>query len=194
MGFRLLIAGQGSLETEMGETNLPANIQYVGFADVEKRKELMANARALLISTYYIEPFGGVAVEAMMSGTPVVTCDWGVFNETVLHGLTGYRCRTIDQFEWALRNIDLIDPQVCRDWAINNYSLDKVRQMYEEYFDMLLKLKFNEGFTLEDPNRTEIDWLYKDYPDKSKISIENKKKPKILIFTESKFSGRVIVL
>jgi len=196
MGFRLLIAGQGSLEKEMGETNIPINIQYVGFADVEKRNELMAGARALIISTYYIEPFGGVAVEAMMSGTPVISCDWGVFNETVLHGLTGYRCRTIDQFEWALRNIDKISPQVCRDWAINNFSLNKIRKMYEEYFDMLLKVKFNEGFTLEDPSRTELDWLYKKYPNQNQNQNQNQivpnKKPKVLLFTETKWAfGRI---
>jgi glycosyltransferase involved in cell wall biosynthesis len=156
MGFRLVIAGQGSLETDMGEVNPPSNIEYVGFADVEKRKKLMAGAKALFITTYYIEPFGGVVVEAMMSGTPVITCDWGVFNELILHGITGYRCRTIDHFEWAIRNVHKINPQACRDWAVNNFSTERVRKMYEEYFDMLLKLKFSEGFTLEDPHEQNL--------------------------------------
>jgi len=202
MGFRLIIAGQGSLEDELGEKNPPSNIQYVGYADLEKRKNLMANAKALFLPTAYIEPFGGVVVEAMMSGTPVITCDWGVFNETVLHGITGYRCRTIDQFEWAVRNIDKISPQACRDWAVNNYSTDRVRKMYEEYFDMLLKLKFQEGFTLEDPSRTELDWLYREYPrvdsNNSLRAIENipipetKSRYKVLIFTETKWAfGRI---
>lgn len=190
MGFRLLIAGQGDLAT-MGYNNLPSNIEYVGFADIEKRKKLMANAKALIISTHYIEPFGGVVMEALMSGTPVITCDWGVYNETVLHGLTGYRCRTIDHFEYAIRNIDKIDPKNCRNYAINNYSLDKVRKMYEEYFDMLLKVKFNEGFTLQDPSRTELDWLYKEYPTLS-IDRQIQRKPSVLILTETKWAfGRI---
>src|SRR5438874_6741773 len=75
---------------------------------------------------------------------------------------------------------------------MNNYSIYKVRQMYEEYFDMLLKLKFDEGFTLENPGRQELDWLYKDHPDKSKIIQNNTKKSKILIFTETKWAfGRI---
>ena len=189
IGFRLLIAGQGSLTTEFGETDLPVNIEWVGYADVETRKELMANARALLIASSYIEPFGGVVVEAMMSGTPVISCDWGVFNETILHGITGYRCRTIDQFEWAIRNIDNINPESCRQWAHENFSLEKIREMYEEYFDMLLKLKFDQGFTLQDPSRTRLDWLYKDYPQKS---TGIKSKPKILVFTDTKWVfGRI---
>jgi glycosyltransferase involved in cell wall biosynthesis len=164
-GFKLLIAGQGSLD-ELGHEpdTIPDNIQYVGYADLEKRRELMAGARALFLPTYYIEPFGGVTMEAMMSGTPVITTDWGVFAETVLHGVTGYRCRTMDHFEWALNNIDTINPHNCREWAMNNYSIDAIRKMYEEYFDMLIKVKFGEGFYEKNPSRTELDWLCKTYP------------------------------
>ena len=164
MGFRLLIAGQGSLEKDIGYSTLPPNVEYVGYADLNKRKELMSNAKALFLPTFYVEPFGGVTMEAMFSGTPVITTDWGVFNETVLHGVTGYRCRTMDQFEWAVRNIDKIDPQACRDWAVNNYSFERIRPMYEEYFDMLIQIKFNKGFYQENRERTELNWLSKIYP------------------------------
>lgn len=190
MGFRLIVAGQGSMEHDLGYKDLPSNIQYVGYADVNKRKNLMANAKALFLPTAYIEPFGGVTMEAMMSGTPVITTDWGVFSETVLHGITGYRCRTLDQFEWAIRNIDKINPQACRDWAVNNYGMDRIRGMYEEYFDMLIKLKFGKGFHQENYERTELDWLVKQYPPPSLIS--NNKLPRICIFTETKWAfGRI---
>lgn len=191
MGFRLLIAGQGSIKDELGYETLPPNVEYVGFADIHKRKELMGNAKALFLPTAYIEPFGGVTMEAMMSGTPVITTDWGVFSETVLHGVTGYRCRTIDQFEWAIRNIDQISPAACREWAMKNYSMDRIRGMYEEYFDMLIKLKFSKGFTQTNHARSELNWLKKEYP---VVTTENKvpRKPKICLFTEGRWAfGRI---
>ena len=65
--------------------------------------------------------------------------------------------------------------------------------MYEEYFDMLLKLKFNEGFTLEDTSWTELDWLYKHYPVAHPERIYGlATKPKLLILTEVKWAfGRI---
>ena len=38
-----------------------------------ERAELLRNAKAVLMPTYYLEPFGGVNVEAQLCGTPVIT-------------------------------------------------------------------------------------------------------------------------
>ena len=160
---KLIIAGQGDLKS-LGYDEVFKYVECVGNADLEKRKELMSNARCLLLPTYYIEPFGGVVVEALMSGTPVITTDWGVFNETNLHGITGYRCRTFEQFVWAVKNIDKIQPKNCREWAISNFSMERVVELYEEYFDMLHKVFNGKGFYEDNYSRENLNWLYKQYP------------------------------
>ncbi len=155
-GHRLIMAGQGD-----PRPFLAPHVEYVGPVGVERRKQLMSRAKALLCPTYYIEPFGGVNVEAQMCGTPVIATDHGAFTETVLHGVTGYRCRTMDQFEFAVRHLPDIQPSACRSWAMN-YSLEKVGRMYEEYFNMLFDL-CGEGFYASHPERRELSWLQKDY-------------------------------
>lgn len=160
--INLIFAGQGSLK-EMGYHDTE-KIKYIGFADYNLRKDLMSRAKGFLLPSMYTEPFGGAAVEAMFSGCPVITSDWGAFAETVLHGITGYRCRTFDHFCWAVKNIDKINPSVCRDWALNNYSSEVVMNMYEEYFQMVYDVYNGRGWYEEHPERTDLNWLYKKYP------------------------------
>lgn len=160
--IKLIIAGQGDLKS-LGYKKVSKYITCVGSADVEKRKKLMSNAKCLLLPSYYIEPFGNVVIESFLSGTPVITTDWGAFPEINLHGITGYRCRTFEQFEWAVKNIDKIKSKDCYNWAVNNFSMERIREMYEEYFDMLYKLYTKNGFYEANESRNNLNWLYKKY-------------------------------
>jgi glycosyltransferase involved in cell wall biosynthesis len=161
-GVKLKIAGQGDYRATFGDP--PDNVELVGFADVEKRKSLLAGARALYVPTYYVEPFGGVMVEALFSGTPVITTDWGAFAENNLHGITGYRCRLMEHFVWATQNIHNIDPKACRQWAMDNFSTDVVALMYEEYFDGIVRTRGPLGWYEPHPGRENLDWMTRKYP------------------------------
>ena len=96
-----------------------------------------------------------------MCGTPVISSDWAVFNETVLHGVTGYRCRTLDQFIYAVNNVDNLDYDLVYEWA-QNFSTDKVAGMYQEYFSALHCLWGEGWYTMRDDVNGE--WLTKNYP------------------------------
>jgi glycosyltransferase involved in cell wall biosynthesis len=160
---KLILAGPGDL-TSIGYGALGDNIVHIGFADVERRKQLLRDARCLLLPSYYLEPFGCVVAEALLSGTPVVTTDWGAFPEINLHGITGYRCRTFEQFVWAVKNIDTIQASACREWAVNNFAMGRVKYMYEEYFRMVYEHFLEAGFYAENTGRTELGWLTRSYP------------------------------
>jgi glycosyltransferase involved in cell wall biosynthesis len=166
IGGRLIVAGPGGLEGVGTLTDRPihAYVEHVGVADIDTRKRLLSRAKAVLLPSLFVEPFCRVQVEAMFSGTPIITTDWGAFAEYNLHGVTGYRCRTFEQFTWAANNISNIKPSACREWALSNFSLERVGTMYDEYFYSVSNLFWRDGWYQQNPSRTNLDWLSRRYP------------------------------
>jgi len=165
LGAKLKIAGQGCVKVEGnkiycsdGEVYEGDNLEYVGFATGEKRAKLYQNAIATFVPTTYIEPFGAVAIESQMAGSPAITTDFGAFTETVEHGKTGFRCHTLDQFIWAAQHAGDLDPKYIHEHAVANWSMDRVRWKYQEYFEMLYGL-WGDGWYTMNPERKEMDWL-----------------------------------
>jgi glycosyltransferase involved in cell wall biosynthesis len=166
--IKLIIVGQGSLIKNDNVTygsNITENadVCHVGYAEPRERAILMCGATAVMMPTLYSEPFGFVAVEAQMSGCPIITTDWGAFAETVQHGVTGFRCRTMEQFTWAIENVKHLDKTKIRSWAESNYGFQKVSSMFEEYFSMLSTLIDKNGFYADKPERLSLKWLEKQY-------------------------------
>ena len=127
------------------KTGLELKVVHNGCFGAAKT-ELLANARAVLMPTLYVEPFGYVAIEAQMCGTPIITTDWGAFAETVLHGLTGFRCRTQAEFVAAIRKTPRLDRNFIRDYALNHFSIKKIAPKYKAYFDFVWNVHKNGGY------------------------------------------------
>lgn len=132
-------------------------VEYLGVVSVEEKRRLLSKAKAVFAPTQYLEPFGYVVIEAALSGTPVITTDFGAFTETIRHGVTGYRCRTFEQFIWAAKNIGRIRPQDCRAWGMN-FSLEATAPRYEEYFEQLLNL-YGKGWYTRNPDREDLSGM-----------------------------------
>jgi glycosyltransferase involved in cell wall biosynthesis len=142
-GMQLIVAGAGGKQVGTDIVAPEVTIKdahYVGPVNAEERAKLLAGARALLVPTTYIEPFGGVAVEAMMAGTPVITSDWGAFTEIVLPKVVGYRFHTLAEAVEAINNVGICDPQLIQDYAHRRYSLEAVAPQFKLWFDRLNSL------------------------------------------------------
>jgi len=157
-GMKVVLAGKDNPKEPVLKANDPL-VKYIGPVGPAERSALMSKARAILVPTIYLEPWGGVNTEAMFCGTPAITTDWGGFSESVDHGKTGFRCRTMEQFVWAVKyGVEQLNPYHIRDYAVKNFSLERVGKMYHEYFHQIHTL-WGKGMYEEYPQRTELDWL-----------------------------------
>lgn len=144
-GKRLVVIGQGGTEVDgrlvADHCELDCDFQYLGvITDPVEKARWMGGAQAVLVPTQYIGPFEGVHVEAMMCGTPVITTDWGAFTETVVQGVTGFRTRTLGEMVWAVDSVGALDPATIRRYAVANWSMDRVSDLYEAFFEQLSTL------------------------------------------------------
>jgi glycosyltransferase involved in cell wall biosynthesis len=122
-----------------GDERVPG-ATHAGVVTGREKAELLASATALVAPSIYVEPFGGVAIEAMLSGTPVLASPFGAFTETVTQGVTGWRCHTLAEFHRAAGLASELDPKTIRDHTAERYSLDAVAPRYSWWLDRLAGL------------------------------------------------------
>lgn len=167
LGMPLIMAGQGAVQKgktvsaiDGGMSFTSDLITHIGHVDVEQRAKLMAEAKATLMPTTYIEPFGGVSIESMMSGTPVVASDYGVFTETTRKPV-GARFRTIGEAVDATRRVMEFDRAKIREHAVENYSMDVAALKYDMYFEQLGTLYEGRGDKEDRRDGFYSDWYPK---------------------------------
>ena len=159
LGVKLKIAGQ--MDEFYASYKWPSNVEYVGYADAKKRSDLMRNAVASFLPSQYLEPFGGVQIENLLCGTPTITSDWGAFAENNIHGETGYRCRTFDDYLQATLNClqGKIDYRSCYQKGLE-FSLDNIAPKYEKFFNDVLNIYTGNGwYELSEDTKKQINNL-----------------------------------
>ncbi len=115
---KLVIAGVGLLQKEVEEADKNySSIEYVGFVDKNRKSELIANCRALIVPSVWWEPLGLVTYEAYDYAKPVIAAAVGGLKETVEEGVTG--------FHHIPGNIDSIANSVCQMEQLS--SADRVK-------------------------------------------------------------------
>jgi glycosyltransferase involved in cell wall biosynthesis len=141
LGIPIKLAGQGGQvvaeKNLLVEHQLVQDVEYVGHANAEERARYLGNAICSFAPTIYLEPFGNVAIEAFMCGTPCLTSNYGAFTETIPQE---YRCDSHLEYCERVekcRNLSNEDRMAIRQSMIDKYSMENVGPQFERYFKRL---------------------------------------------------------
>lgn len=95
VGARLRVIGDGPLAPEIAR--LCPRAELLGWQSREQIAELVASARFVVSPTVNREPFGLVALEALMSGIPVIVAESSPFAAEIRQGGLGLSCNPQDE-------------------------------------------------------------------------------------------------
>lgn len=133
-GMRLVTAGAGPA---------PKGCDHRGIVGPAERAELLTHCTALIQPTAFLEPFGGSVVEALLSGVPVITTDWGGHVENVEDSRYGYRCRTLREFVDAVAAIKDEGTEwddARQAFSQPRWSMDAVGPRFDRWFRQIADL------------------------------------------------------
>lgn len=144
-GRRILLAGKLREPSERAyfdaeiRRRLGAGVEYVGESNATVKRRLFAGASCLVLPLQWEEPFGLVMVEALASGTPIVTTRRGSTSEIVSHGRTGFIVDRIEELPAAIARAGDLDPRRCRDAALERFDLPVMADGYEHMYRVAIR-------------------------------------------------------
>lgn len=129
---KLLIAGKGGmideLRNQVNYLGLGNKVYFTGYLGSKDVQRMYKCADVSVFPSTY-EPFGIVALEAMLSGTPVVVSDVGGLNEIVDHGVNGMKSYAGNANSLADSILALLFDQKLCDTVTKN-AISKVKDEY----------------------------------------------------------------
>ena len=129
---KLIICGRGGMIDELREQvkylGIENKVYFAGYCDSKKMQKMYKCADVAVFPSTY-EPFGIVAIESMLSGTPTIVSDVGGLNEIIEHGVTGMKSYAGNANSIADSVLSLLfDPKLC--FNISQNAIKKVKENY----------------------------------------------------------------
>jgi glycosyltransferase involved in cell wall biosynthesis len=118
-----------------------SSVELSGEADHARKLALLRGARALVCPLCWEEPFGLVAIEAMLCGTPVLGFARGSFPEIVEEGVTGFLARPddVDGLAALASRLGRFDRAACARRARERFGVSVMAQAYEALYARVLR-------------------------------------------------------
>jgi glycosyltransferase involved in cell wall biosynthesis len=93
-GVRLTMVGDGPMRDAIERTY--PNVDITGWRPESELRDHVSKARAIIIPSRYPEPFGLVAIEALLSGIPVIISSNALLAPEIEQAGVGFSCNPVD--------------------------------------------------------------------------------------------------
>lgn len=144
-GMKIVVAGpvpeQNSdyFEKEVKPLLDHPDVEFIGELDDAGKNEVIGKAAGFLVPIQWDEPFGLAFIEALATGTPVISCRRGSLPELLEDGRHGF---LVDSDEDALvdacRKLPSIDRDECRKYVLDRFSPGRMAEGYELVYQRLM--------------------------------------------------------
>ena len=128
-------ADRSYFEREIEPLLRTPGIEYLGEIDDGQKRELLADAVALVFPIDWPEPFGLVMIEAMACGTPVLAFRGGAVEEVVRPGVSGAIVETVDEAVAALPAVVRLDRLRCRQEFERRFPASRMARDYVRVYE-----------------------------------------------------------
>jgi glycosyltransferase involved in cell wall biosynthesis len=158
-GNKLIVLGGTRLNLKMGLRFTPhINVRFKGMVNNDEKSVVLNSSKALLFPVLWHEPFGLAIIESLYFGCPVFGTPYGSLPELVppeVGLLSNSKQVLID----SLKAVAGFNNQLCHDYAVDNFTVQKMAQKY-----LLLYQEVLNGKALNVVNPTLIETAPKYLP------------------------------
>ncbi len=145
-GMKLVVAGPVPPECEEYFENKVKPlidgkaVEYIGSLDYSGKNEVIGKAAGFLVPIQWDEPFGLAFIEALATGTPVISCPRGSLPELMEHGKHGFLVTDEDELVEACGRVGEVDRAECRRYVLERFSPQHMAEGYERVYADLVQM------------------------------------------------------
>jgi glycosyltransferase involved in cell wall biosynthesis len=111
-----------------------SDAEYLGEIPGPERDRLIAGAYAVVMPGAWPEPFGLVAIEALATGTPVLSRRVGALPEIVRDGVDGFFGDDAAQLAFLVERVERLDRAEIRRSVLERFSAERMADGYERIY------------------------------------------------------------
>jgi len=147
-GLPLKILGEGPQGKKLKEfvrSHKMENIEFTGFIDGKKKRDLLSRAKFLVFPSECYESFGYSIIESFACGVPVIAAAGGGAKELIVDGENGFLFEpgNIDDLKDKINGMQKMDVNALREKKTN--ALKQVKELYTKEIGYKSLVELFEG-------------------------------------------------